>query len=213
MKHYNLFATVSCAMALTFALAGCGSDKQVVETTDAPGVTTEALTSAVAETTAAAETTAPEVTFKEIMSSDEDFTIEIRDGNAVVVGFAGDATTVEIPATYEGCNVVEIGDDAFNGFSSITKLVIPDGVKIIGKRAFYSCQGLTEVVIPDSVTTINDLAFSVCMNLSTAVVPDSVTTIGYAPFFACSNVTVKCSKGSAIDEYALGKNIAVEYID
>ena len=51
--------------------------------------------------------------------------------------------------------------------SSITKVVIPEGVTTIGKAAFYLCFNLTEVTIPSSVTVIGSSAFSACMALKT----------------------------------------------
>ena len=54
----------------------------------------------------------------------------------------------------------------YNSQSSITKVVIEQGVTSIGSYAFRFCDGLTSVTIPDSVTNIGNYAFSYCSGLS-----------------------------------------------
>ncbi len=69
--------------------------------------------------------------------------------------------------------------------SSITSVVIENGVENIGNFAFYNCVNLTSVSIPDSVTRIGDSAFKDCTSLSSISVPDTVTQIGSYAFSQC----------------------------
>jgi hypothetical protein len=46
--------------------------------------------------------------------------------------------------------VTSIGDMAFDGCSSLTDIVIPDGVTSIGKGAFWGCYSLTMVCADNS---------------------------------------------------------------
>ena len=78
-----------------------------------------------------------------------------------------------------------------NGISSttITQLVIPDGVTQILGHAFDKWKNLKSVVIPDSVTEIRNSAFSDCASLASVTIPNSVITIGYYAFSGCSSLT------------------------
>ena len=73
--------------------------------------------------------------------------------------------------------------------SSITSVVIEEGVTNIGNYAFYNCTGLTSVTIPNNVTSIGDEAFSGCTSLTSIEIPNSVTSIGYEAFYGCSGLT------------------------
>lgn len=71
----------------------------------------------------------------------------------------------------------KIETEAFKDNTSITTIVIPDGVTEIGNAAFQGCTNLTSVTIPDSVTTIGDSAFYGCINLTTITIGKGVNSI------------------------------------
>ena len=100
--------------------------------------------------------------------------------------------TVTIPTTvtYEGVQyrVINIGDEAFYDCTSLTAVVIPEGVKGIGVSSFGQCTGLTSINIPEGVTSIGDWAFGDCSSLATITIPQSVTAIGESAFYNCSSL-------------------------
>lgn len=66
---------------------------------------------------------------------------------------------------YETDQTMELPEDDYDANkipsmnTTITKVVIPEGVEDIQKYAFYNCIGLKEVVIPESVKYIREYAF------------------------------------------------------
>lgn len=61
--------------------------------------------------------------------------------------------------------ITSIGTCAFNGYTNLKSIVIPEGVTFIGDYAFKNCTNLTSIKIPDSITFISDYAFWGCSNL------------------------------------------------
>jgi len=86
-------------------------------------------------------------------------------------------TEIVIPSTYEGLPVTSIGQSAFKNCSSLTEIVIPNGVTSIGWNAFYWCENLTNVNIPEGIAYIGGNAFNACLNLTEVVLPSSLITI------------------------------------
>ena len=88
----------------------------------------------------------------------------------------------------------------------ITSLTIPDGTTKIGRHAFEECTSLTDVIIGNGVTIIDYYAFSKCSKLSSVTIPNSVTSIGGNGFYFCSSLTdVIIGNGViSIGSYAFG---------
>ena len=79
-----------------------------------------------------------------------------------------------------------IGDDAFYG-TSISGIIIPEGVTGIGKSAFDDCLELVSVTFPSTLTSIGNNAFQEMGNESAAakqplVLPSSLSSIGQFAF-------------------------------
>jgi hypothetical protein len=78
---------------------------------------------------------------------------------------------------------------AFLRCTSLTSIIIPNGVTSIGDNAFFECTDLTGITIPNSVTSIGLGAFANCTSLASVTIPDSVTSIGKAAFGSCRSLT------------------------
>ena len=86
--------------------------------------------------------------------------------------------------------------------TSITSIVIENGVMSIGNRTFRDCTDLTSVTIPSSVMSIGTAAFRGCTSLTSIDIPSSVTSIGEWAFYGTglTSVTIPASVTS------IGKN-------
>ena len=69
---------------------------------------------------------------------------------------------LEIPAKYNSINVVAVADGAFQGFTGLTGVTLPEGLKTIGSNAFAGCTGIktvnnmcTEAITGDGVCPEN----------------------------------------------------------
>lgn len=75
-----------------------------------------------------------------------------------------------------------LAQGAFAGNTTITKVVVAEGVKAIPSYAFSGMRGLTTVEIAEGVETMGNYAFAYCPNLSTVNIPSTMTTIGTFAF-------------------------------
>ena len=123
----------------------------------------------------------------------------LKDGVAIVATQSKKIVTAIIPkqVTYKGAiyNVTGIGHGAFERCTSLTKIVLPDGLTSIGSWAFGSCS-LTKIVLPDSVTSIDYYAFAYCSSLTEIVIPQSVASIAHNAFVYCRSLTIYCEAES-----------------
>jgi len=80
---------------------------------------------------------------------------------------------------------------SFYGCTSLTSIIIPEGVKEIGNGAFYGCSGLTSVTfaVGSQLQTIGAWAFYDCTNLTAITIPEGVKEIGNGAFYGCTNLT------------------------
>ncbi len=112
-----------------------------------------------------------------------------------------------------------IGRGAFSGKSSITSVVIPEGVQIIEPYGFY-LNKITKLVLPNSLTSVGEHAFSDNLiseiqfgnslqetgnnsfdtnKLTSLNLPDSLIQIGYLSFFRNENLSSIVYCGSSIE--------------
>lgn len=110
------------------------------------------------------------------------------DGVNYLLDYAGSASKVTLPATYNG-QPYETYEAVFRGDKNLVSVVISPGVTTIVDSMFYRCVNLVNVTIPDSVTSIGMCAFDSCSSLTNIVIPDSVTSIGDQAFENCSSLT------------------------
>ncbi len=112
---------------------------------------------------------------------------EIKANTKVICNLAFCCTSLSSVVIPDG--VIAIGEDAFSSCSFLSSIAIPSSVTTIGDGAFSFCSSLSSITLPNSVTTIGDGAFSFCSSLSSITLPESVTTIGDNAFNSCSSLS------------------------
>ena len=83
-----------------------------------------------------------------------------------------------------------IGNYAFRG-TSIETIEIPASVKTLGQNLFYEQKKLREVTFKDGsqLTSIGGCAFRECTALETFLMPNTVTDMGYDAFWGCTKLS------------------------
>lgn len=69
------------------------------------------------------------------------YSIAIKDANAI-------SGVVELPAKYNGADVIKIPENAFSNCINVTTFIIPNTITEIGGGAFKGCTNLQEISIP-----------------------------------------------------------------
>ena len=75
----------------------------------------------------------------------------------------------------------------------------------LNKGAFWNCTSLTSVIIGNGVTSISGSAFSGCAKLTSITIPDSVTNIEYLAFSGCTSLTNITFQGTKAQWNKIGK--------
>ena len=124
--------------------------------------------------------------------------------------------SIELPASlknmdvfvFDGCTAIEsitfgcdVPDFICQNLSSLTTVVLKNGVTKIGVAAFSECDSLTSIVIPSTVSSIGDYAFTLCSSLESVIIPSSVYSLGYAAFSSCDVLKINCEAFSQPDSW------------
>lgn len=73
--------------------------------------------------------------------------------------------------------VTEIEWNAFTNCTELTKVEMSNTVTTIYYEAFYGCTSLSQVVLPEGLIDIQQGAFAGCSSLTSIILPSSITTI------------------------------------
>ncbi|MBQ9197680.1 MAG: leucine-rich repeat domain-containing protein, partial [Clostridia bacterium] len=141
-----------------------------------------------------------------------------------VTGCVGSPTELVIPQVTAYINAgweERIDDRSFANLTTLTKLVLPEGMYGVGDSAFRGCVNLTDITFPDSLKVLDNHAFEQCGKnadyLHYYVLPDNMTSIstntdaGWGAFtdinkgrISCNPDTTTALQLSAIDIYNHG---------
>ncbi|MBO7472964.1 MAG: leucine-rich repeat domain-containing protein [Ruminococcus sp.] len=123
---------------------------------------------------------------KEVICATEmQYEYTIINNQATITGYKGKPVYIDIPETIEGCQVVEIRDNAFYECSTLKHIDLPETIQKIGHHSFYACSALEDISIPDSVTDIGMGCFCGCSELNSAALPETLTALPESCFRSC----------------------------
>ena len=113
---------------------------------------------------------------------------------------------VVIPATvtYNDTDypVKAIGEYAFQNCSSMTAVVIEEGVETLDRYAFFSCNSLTTASLPSTITSIGDNIFSYSENFNTLICKATEPpTLDYSPFDHVTAVAHIYVPSTSVNDY------------
>lgn len=125
-----------------------------------------------------------------------------EDGTVTIKRYLGPGGDVVIPPEIDGKQVTAIGNivgsvGAFEECTTITSVVIPDGVTEILDNAFYSCTALETATIPASVTLLRNCAFCNCPNLYAVYFAGDAPIHANYVFDSTENVTMYYQEGTS----------------
>lgn len=95
-------------------------------------------------------------------------------------------------------NVREIGDNAFNSCTRLTRINLPEGLEVIGAECFYNCNSLRRIELPSTLREIGKEAF--------CDVPITDVRLPYGLTFLGS----KAFKGTKLVSLFLPRDVQVE---
>ncbi len=123
--------------------------------------------------------------------------------NRALIAYKGLGGVVEIPddegilyvdsfafCLYETDRTIEVSEEDYDANkipsanTTITKVIVPEGVEEVRKYAFYNCSGLQEVVLPSSIKFVKEFAFYNDAKLTTINL-EMVQAIGRYAFHGC----------------------------
>ena len=99
------------------------------------------------------------------------------------------------------------------GDNTITKVIIPEGVKVIGPYAFAGLTALQEVVLPSTLESIEYGAFYGCVSLKKVTGIEHVKLINKDAFFGCNITgTLSLDSARAVGDFAFANNKNIKEI-
>ena len=137
------------------------------------------------------------------------------DGEIIVNGYHGSDTSVTIPGSLNGKQVVGIDSNTFSGNKNIVSVTIEDGVDWIGQNVFRNFSSLSSVRLPNTLTLIGFGAFAGCGSLRCLTIPKSLESIDGDRVFDGRNSRfyMRVYKDTYGEEYAKYHNMYYVIID
>ena len=96
--------------------------------------------------------------------TEDGFEYTIKNSEAIVVGYSGTDTSLNIPNEINGYSVTEVEDNAFAECTTLTEVKLPYSIKTIGSGTFANCTKLKSINIPYNTNEIGAYALRDVLN-------------------------------------------------
>ncbi len=123
-----------------------------------------------------------------IYSEEDQMTYYLKDREAVIKSYEGDAMHVVIPGLLGGMPVTGIEPYAFSA-KQMKYVTFPDSLKRIDHHGFSECRSIRKLDFPESVTWIGNYAFYNCWGLESVHLTAYIRSIGYGAFKNCEKLS------------------------
>lgn len=111
--------------------------------------------------------------FTQITNEDGELSYKV----AVKPAYRSSVEFIVVPETYNGLAVTEVAANGFVSCAKLTKVILPETVRVLGINAFMNCAKLKFVSMP-CVESIGTNAFGMCMALDRLFIPETVMEVG-----------------------------------
>lgn len=114
------------------------------------------------------------------------FNVSVVSGD---IKYAGDINIPQV-VNHNGTNfqVTTIGENAFNGCSTLTSVGLPSTITTIESSSFYGCSALSTVNMPNSVNSIGEKAFMMCESIVSLILSNSLKELSEYVFYGCRSL-------------------------
>lgn len=107
---------------------------------------------------------------------------------AIAVNYTGNSPRVKIADKYAGVRVLDVGEAAFAGCTTLQEIILPADLGDIGDKAFLGCTALKTVDFNNAMQSIGASTFENCSALQTIRLPSTLTTMGERAFYGCTKL-------------------------
>lgn len=126
-----------------------------------------------------------------LQAQQADYEYVTNNGQITITKYIGPGGAVQIPFSIDGFPVTRIGASCFESNSTVTSVILPEGIVDIGEKAFRLCNRMTNATLPKSVSNIGAMGFISCWALRSITLPDGITAIADHTFGYCLRVCPK----------------------
>lgn len=141
-----------------------------------------------------------------------EFKYKIENNGITITGHTDKSVkSINIPEFIDNLPVTNIGGFSFCGYTSLTRITIPNRVSIIGNAVFSHCKSLNHINIPNSITNIGINAFMGCNSIkeiNSVKLKEGINLI-YNRFIYYKQMVYKIQYGIDSDYYCENKNIFI----